>query len=268
MHVVLAAVSSSPYRNAVLQTAGQLAQLLDGKVRLAMLAQLRHVEDEAGGAVGEEAGLLEREAREVAKELGRREDYAISHETVWVRDEPLRGLVRELACADIGVVGKSLREEPGGGAAIASEVLRLKQLATKPLVIVPLQVPPIRRVLFVYTEHPESGHALSLAEPLSNKGVQITIVTLISPLGRTELLPGGVGYLETHGVPFESVEADCESCTAEGGPIGEILHLVKQEQIDLVLMGGTRRGLIGRLLWPELAREVVWNATVPVLVWY
>ena len=48
----------------------------------------------------------------------------------------------------------------------------------------------------------------------------------------------------------------------------EILQVAREHEVDLIVMGGTRRGLIGRMLWPELAREVVWNADVPVLIWY
>ncbi|MGQ9731912.1 MAG: universal stress protein, partial [Candidatus Zipacnadales bacterium] len=198
------------------------------------------------------------------EEIGRK----TPHESVWLGGPPVEEAIRELAKCDFGVVGKAFRGVPKGGAAIAPEIDQLKQSVTKPLGIVPEHVSPIRRVLFVYTEHPEAGHALCLARYLSDKNVAINLVNAISPLGRRELMGTGAGYLKLHGVPFEEVTAECENCSAEGGPAGEILHIVKQEKIDLVIMGGTRRGLLGRLLWPELAREVVWNADIPVLVWY
>ena len=47
-----------------------------------------------------------------------------------------------------------------------------------------------------------------------------------------------------------------------------VLHAAKQEDVDLIVMGGTRRGMLGRIIWPEMAHEVVWNADVPVLIWY
>jgi nucleotide-binding universal stress UspA family protein len=246
MQVILAVVGGSLYREGVLGLAEQLAELLDGKARVATL-----------GSPPEEGALPER-----------REGPGVAREAVWLGPDPIRGIVRELAQCDIGVVGRTLVAETEPGAAVGGDVLRLKELATKPLVIVPEAVRPIRRVLFVYTEHPESGHALSLAEPLSSKGVAVKLATVIPPLGRTELSGTGVEYLRAHSVPHESVEAECENCTAEGGPVGEVLFLVKQENIDLVVMGGTRRGLVGRLLWPEMAREVVWKAEVPVLIWH
>ncbi len=269
MQVIMAVVTSSPYREAVLKFSEHLAWLLDGKVRLATLAKLSPPGETPSGEAEEgEAALVERAEAKADEDFTRPDGRTVPHEEVWIGADPIRDTARELAHCDIGVVGKMLHEEPAPGATVASDVLRLKRSVTRPLVVVPQKVHRVKRALFVYTEHPEAGHALSLAEPLSQKGVEIRIATLIPPLGRTELIGTGESYLKIHGIPHEPVHAECENCPAEGGPTSVILHLVKQEQIDLVVMGGTRRGLLGRLLWPELAREVIWNADVPVLVWY
>jgi nucleotide-binding universal stress UspA family protein len=271
MQIVLAVATNSPYEDAVLQFADEFARLIDGKVRVGVVAHRDAPDDITSHpeAVPEEEELVELAEEQVEGEYeadaGRLE---APHEEVWIGGPAIRDTVRELAHCDFGVVGKGLLKEPGGGASVGSDVLRLKQASTKPLVIVPKKVGPVKRALFVYTEHPEAGHALSLAEVLARKGVKIKLVDAISPVGRTELRDTGSAYLEAHDVPFESVRAECENCTAEGGPVGEILHLVKQEDINLIVVGGTRRGVLGRLIWPELAREVVWNANVPVLVWY
>jgi len=269
MQVIMAVVTSSAYREAVLKFSEHLAWLLDGKVRLATLAKLSSPDDTSAGEPEEgEAALVERAEKQAGKDFARPDGRTVPHDEVWIGGDPIRNISRELAECDIGVVGRTLEAEVAPGASVGSDVLRLKQVVTKPLVIVPEAVRPVKRVLFVYTEHPESGHALSLAEPLSQKGVAVKLTTVIPPLGRTELWGTGVEYLKAHNVPHEAVEAECENCTAEGGPVGEILFLVKQESIDLIVMGGTRRGLVGRLLWPEMAREVVWNAEVPVLIWH
>jgi len=269
MQVIMAVVTSSPYRAAVLKFSEHLAWLLDGKVRLAMLAQLPDDDAAPPGESDEgEPALVARIGEETKEDFARPDGRTVPHEEVWVGGDPVRDTARELAHCDIGVVGKVLRDEPAPGATVAGDVLHLKQSVTRPLVIVPETVHRVKRALFVYTEHPEAGHALSLAEPLSKKGVEIRIATLIPPLGRTDLLGTGEGYLKSHDIPYEPVHAECEDCPAEGGPVSIVLHLIKQEQIDLVVMGGTRRGLLGRLLWPEMAREVVWNAEVPVLIWY
>ena len=91
------------------------------------------------------------------------------------------------------------------------------------------------------------------------------------PLGRVELEGTGNAYLEEHRVSHKTVKYDCSKCDAEGGgagPVGDVLNLVGQENIDLVVMGGTRRGYFGRMLWPEMAYEVAWNIEVPLLIWY
>jgi nucleotide-binding universal stress UspA family protein len=89
--------------------------------------------------------------------------------------------------------------------------------------------------------------------------------------GRVELEGTGEGYLEEHRVSHKRVKYDCGKCEVEGaasGPVGDILHLVDQEQIDLVVMGGTRRGYRGRVLWPEMAYGAAGNIKVPLLIWY
>jgi len=271
MQVILAVVTDSPYRGAVLAFGDDLARLLDGD--LWTLTLTRRPSSDETEALAEAEGLGESAEAEaealVGDEVGSGDTEARPmHRVIRAAGAPIEAAVRGLAHCDLGVVGKALHGEPAGGAGIGPDVERLKRLSTKPLVIVPQEARPIQRALFVYTEHPEAGHALSLAQPLSQRGVAIKLVTLIPPLGRTELLGAGAGYLRGHQVPFDTLQADCAHCREEGGPVAEVLHHAKQESVDLVVMGGTRRGLVGRLLWPEMAHEVVWNAHVPVLIWY
>lgn len=271
MHVILGIITDSPYRESIRTFAHYFADLLDGKVRLATLGQ--RCSDPAEvclpETLEEQEALLERvETDEEAAFRRDDEGRRTPVEGVWLGGSPIEECVRELARCDFGVVGKALQGEPKGGRGIGPEVEELKQSVTKPLVIVPREVRPIRTALFAYTEHPEAGHALSLATPLSQKDVGIRLVTAIEPLGRTELTSAGGGYLEQHDVPFESVDMDCEGCQAMGGPAHEVLQVAAQEDVDLIVVGGTRRGMLGRIIWPEMAHEVVWNANVPVLIWY
>jgi len=271
MQVILAVVTDSPYRGAVLAFGDDLARLVDGD--LWTLTLTRRPSPDETEALAQVEGLGESADEEAAalvpEGIGSGETEARPlHRVIRAAGAPIEAALRGLAHCDFGVVGKGLHAEPTGGAGIGPDVERLKGLSTKPLAIVPQEVRPIQRALFVYTEHPESGHALSLALPLAQKGVAIELVTLIPSLGRTELLGTGAGYLKAHNVPFDTLDADCANCREDGGPVGEVLHHAKQENVDLVVMGGTRRGLVGRLLWPEMAREVVWNAHVPVLIWY
>jgi nucleotide-binding universal stress UspA family protein len=263
MQVILGIMTDSPYREGIEKFADQFADLVGGRVRLATLGQRCSEETETCVVESpqEEEALLER-TRAEAKAGFARDDTGPTTpvESIWLGGPPIEECVREMARCDFGVVGKTLRGEPQGGRGIGPEVEELKQSCTKPLVIVPREVRPLRTALFVYTEHPEAGHALSLARPLSEKGVAIHLVSAISPLGRTEFVGTGAGYLDQHRVPFQVV--------ATGGPAGEVLQAARQEDVDLIVMGGTRRGMLGRIIWPEMAYEVVWNADMPVLIWY
>jgi nucleotide-binding universal stress UspA family protein len=264
MDVVLAVMTNSPYRDSVAQFADEFAASIKGRVRVLAPGQVH-----AGGEKNQEQ-LLDRAAADAEQEVEAFDpDMLVSGE--WLVGPPVKACVREMAQCDFGVVGKTLEGELPGGQSLGRQVIELERTCTKPLIIVPEKVRPLRNVLFVYTNHPEAGHALSLALPLSEGGKRIFLFVATPALGRVELEGTGSAYLEEHRVSHETVEYDCSKCDAEGGgtgPIADILHLVEQEGIDLVVMGGTRRHFLGRMLWPEMAYEVAWNIEVPLLIWY
>ena len=271
MHVVLGIITDSPYRQAIERFAEQFADLLDGRVKLATLGQRLRSDTRTESPLSEddEEGLLERRDADAVEEFRQADRGPETQvEGQWLGGDPVDEAVRALAHCDFGVVGKGLTGEPTGGAALGGEVSELKQQCTKPLAIVPKEVGPIRDVLFVYTEHPEAGHALYLAKPLAEKGCSIYLTSAVSPFGERRLVGGGAGYLTEHGVPFEEVALECDECAAAAGPAAQILQIAREHGADLIVMGGTRRGFLGQLLWPEMAREVAWNAQVPVLIWY
>jgi nucleotide-binding universal stress UspA family protein len=271
MYIVLAVATENPYREAVESFAGNLAELMGGCVRLAALTGRP---EQANGltaeTIPEDTGaLVERMEDATAAELKNEEQGSGPPEEVEVvAGPPVEECVRELAACDLGVVGKTMEGELAYGRTLGPDVEKLKRRVTKPLVIVPETVRPIRKALFVYTDHPESSHALELARPLSAADVQVHLLTTIPPLGRSELMGTGAAYLRAHDIRFTAVDLDCAHCQAEGGPVTEVLHAARQEAVDLIVMGGTHRGLVGRLLWPEMAHDVAWNADLPVLIWY
>jgi nucleotide-binding universal stress UspA family protein len=264
MDVVLAVMTNSPYRDSVAQFAEEFAASINGRIRVLAPGQVH-----AGGEKNQEQ-LLDRAEAEAEKEVETFDpDMLVGGE--WLVGPPVRACVREMAQCDFGVVGRTLWGELPASQNLGWQVVQLKRSCTKPLIIVPQEVRPLHNVLFVYTNHPEAGHALSLARPMSEGGKGIFLFVATPLLGRAELEGTGHAYLEEHRIAHKTVQYDCSKCDVEGGgagPIGDILNLVEQENIDLVVMGGTRRGLWGRMLWPEMAYEIAWNIKVPLLIWY
>jgi nucleotide-binding universal stress UspA family protein len=272
MDVVLAVLTSSPYRDSVTRFADDFADSIKGRVRVAAPVQVGAVADAPTATIGAEAlePLLDRVEAEAEHDV-----EAIAPQMLvngeWLIGPLVRECVRAMARCDFGVVGRTLGGELPEGQTLGRQVVELKRSCTRPLIIVPREVRPLRTALFVYTNHPEAGHALSLAQPLSATGKNIRLFVATPELGRSELEGAGSAYLEEHGVPHRTVKYDCSRCDVEGGgagPAGDILRLVDQEDIDLVVMGGTRRGFFGQMLWPEMAYEVAYNINVPLLIWY
>jgi nucleotide-binding universal stress UspA family protein len=272
MDVVLAVLTSSPYRDSVAKFADDFAASIQGRVRVLAPA---HVSDPAEVPLpatdGDDADrLLERATFDAERDVA-----LLSPGTrvtgEWALGPPVVECVREMAQCDFGVVGRTLAGPLPGGQTLGRRVIQLKRACTKPLAIVPEAVRPLRNALFVYTNHPESGHALSLARPLSEAGKTILVFEATPRLGRIELEGTASAYLREHHVSHETVKYDCSKCDVEGGaggPVGDLLNLVDQKNVDLVVMGGTRRGFFGSLLWPEMAYEVAQNIKVPLLIWY
>lgn len=272
MYVVMAVVSESPYRESVQALADNYTDLVGGTVRLIVPASVEEGEVELleEGPAEDAEALVERAEEETEAEFEHIErGPETPQEAQAVLGPTVEECIRELAACDLGVVGKTMEPELPGGRGLGRDVEKLKQAGTKPLVIVSETVRPIRRALFVYTDHTEAGHALELAGPLSAAGVAVHLLSLIPPLGRSELVGTGAAYLEAHDITFTRADLDCAGFhAAEGGPASEILECAEEETADLIVMGGTRRGALGRLLWPELAHEVAWSADLPVLIWY
>jgi nucleotide-binding universal stress UspA family protein len=252
MDVVLAVMTNSPYRHSVAQFADDFAQSIQGRVRVLAPAQVRAPSDDSPAVTNGEPQepLLDRAESDAELEIERiAPDVLVSGE--WLVGPPVADCVREMARCDFGVVGRTLQEELPPGQTLGRRIVQLKRACTKPLAIVPLEVRPLRNVLFVYTNHPEAGHALSLARPLSESGKSIALFEATPQLGRVELEGSGDAYLNEHRISHKTVKYDCSKCAVEGGgagPVGDVLHLVEQEEIDLVVMGGTRHGFLGRML--------------------
>lgn len=272
MYIVLGIVGKSPYRASVENLAQDVAGLMSGSVRLAVPMPLQEGEVAAPSGPAEEGvEALVARVEEEASGGGAKTEAEAPREVRALHGEVLRQCIRELAGCDLGVVGKTLNGELPSGQGLGRDVARLKRGATKPLVIVPETVRPVRKALFVHTDHSEAGHALELAPRLARAGVTVRLLTAIAPTGRSELAGTAAAYLEAHGVEYTRDGATCPECYHHddaGGPVAEVLHTAEEEDVDLIVMGGTHRGLLGRLLWPEMAYDVVWNAGVPVLVWY
>ena len=272
MDVVLAVMTDSPYRSSVAKFAEDFAGRIKGRVQVLSPAQLAGHRGEMSSHTNADDRHLDTAELDAEHEVERFAGNAAPPiEGHWVLGPPVKECVKGMAECDFGVVGKTLIGKLPAGQGLGHQVVQLKRSCTKPLVIVPEEVRPIRKVLFVYTDHPEAGHALALAPPLSESGTEIILFAAIPSLGREELRGTGSAYLQQHRVSHRTVESDFSDCAADGGgagPVGQVLHLVHQEDIDLVLMGGTRRGYVSRMMWPEMAYEVAWNIQVPLLIWY
>jgi hypothetical protein len=156
--VVLAVTTSSPYRNSVAKFADEFAASIGGEVRALSPAQAHASIGIFGPGTVEDAQeqRLNRAESDAEQEVGAFDtDMLVCGE--WLLGPPVQECAREMARSDFGVVGRTLAGELPGGRSLGNQVIQLERSRTKPLVIVPREVRPLRNVVFVYTNHPEAG---------------------------------------------------------------------------------------------------------------
>lgn len=110
------------------------------------------------------------------------------------------------------------------------------------------------RITFVYVVD------IKLAEDLSfslHKSVQ---------LAQEELVNKGKQYLNYLGRLAENERLECNLITRYGIPYIEIDKLVREKQVDLIIIGQTSRHGPRRMLIGSVAQRVIENASCPVLI--
>ncbi len=130
----------------------------------------------------------------------------------------------------------------------------------------------------------ESEQLLSLIHQMMQEPEQFVLVHVQQPEGHTLQRGSGMAALSHHNAGHDQAKnpeqimsfykreletsghADVTTRMRTGSPSIEILKAAREEGVDLIIMGHSRRSQLQRLISGNVTKEVERNASVPVLV--
>jgi len=205
--------------------------------------------------------LFESLANQKGFALSRKPRLGVSRLALWEEmvGTPTRVFSIVGPLADMIVMSRP--EKKGRGKSRAFLLAALMQ-AGQPVMVVPAKWkgPIGTRVLIAWNQSPEAAIAVSACRGILRAAEQTTIVSC-----GPEDLPGPkaaylVQYLQHLGVKASRIATPGRDVNAE------IEHTYKQQQADLLLMGGYSRGRSRELIFGGVTEHMLFHASIPVLV--
>ena len=175
-------------------------------------------------------------------------------------------LAREGRAADLIVVGPATGEA-GGDEALLAEAAFMD--TGRPALVVPADwsgtLPPTR-ALIAWDGSREAARAVGDAVPLLQKATEVTVLVVdahaAGPRFGDQPGTGLAAYLTRHGVNSHVKQVD----SIAGGPGPTILAQAREEQADLLVMGGYGHSRIREMLFGGTTRHILDHTTATVLL--
>jgi nucleotide-binding universal stress UspA family protein len=130
--------------------------------------------------------------------------------------------------------------------------------SARPILAVPGEATSLDRILLAYDGSPKSKEALFVATYLSEKWKASLKVLTLSGARASLIQAEARSYLELHEVRAEFV--------IKNGPQETILKVIKEDRIDLVLLGGYSGTTLKELLFGSMVNLLLRRADCPVLI--
>ena len=177
-------------------------------------------------------------------------------------------IIRHAHYCDLLIVGQA-SQEPAGTGIPADLPERLVQWAGRPVLVVPYAgtfASVGRHVLVAWKAGRESTRAVNDALPFLKQAQQVDVLAINSPETYGDNGKGPCAdiceHLDRHGV-----RARAEIMTVSGTPVGDaLLNRVCEEGIDLLVMGAYAHTPQGKMVLGSVARHLLRQMTVPVMM--
>lgn len=140
-------------------------------------------------------------------------------------------------------------------------LIRLISEGVRPILAVPKEYRPIRKVLVAYNGSMESAKALKRFVQMNlwpDVAMQIVCFDM-TPQQSETLLADASSYCRSHGLAAQTQHVD-------GGPRDRLLEYAQQGEADLIVLGSTSRARIFRRLLGDTTLHCLRNADVPLFL--
>lgn len=276
MKSFLVSVDGSEYSAGAVAHAAALARREECRLTLLYVIDIISLEGpflaDLSGSIGVTPFLdFQRQIRGAMEEKG---TLVLESHAASLRDEGLecvtkietgvvsRVISQEAMEHDAIVIGRRGEHASWKGFLLGSVVEEVVRGCSKPVLVTPLHIRPLRKVLVAYdgsrTANRALGVAASLAEGLS-LSVSLVVVSSDNRAGHG-LLAEAEAFLEPHGVTAGKI--------LESGPAVEgILAVAKRDDFDMIIMGAYGHSRIRELLLGSTTDGILRKATIPVLLY-
>jgi nucleotide-binding universal stress UspA family protein/uncharacterized ParB-like nuclease family protein len=180
----------------------------------------------------------------------------VSAEWVSESGNPLETIAKRSSLADLVVLSKGYWSDQATSRELETGVGEVVSISSCPILIVPDEFRPLRRMLLAYDDTAKAREALFVATYLAECWqVSLAIATIMESKGDgQEATAYARRYLEMH-------EVNGTFVSAHGQPGDTLLQMAADHDVDMVIMGSHGDGrmggrAVGRTLWQVLQQSV------------
>lgn len=269
---ILVGLGDLPHTRSAATAAIQIAQSVGGELTGVTLFDPNQLESSGPVPIGGGAYAKELEesrvqtATEVIAAATRAfvtscQQAQVPHAVVHERGDPLTLLCEHVRYHDLIVCGQRGLFQHGVIDEPTDQLVKLVQAAVRPLLAVPEQEHPIKRVLIAYSGSVESAKTMKRFVQFGlYRDAALRIVTFQEDAAAGEtLLEHAAAYCRAHGLDPET------ECVADA-PQKQLLPYAEARQCDLVVLGNSSRNLLLRRLFGETALHTMRNADRPLFL--
>lgn len=216
------------------------------------------------GVTGATGDLLRQRYEKAAADIaaaselfaGRCRAAGVSHRLSDRAGDPFDIVADLIRYHDIGVFGLRGLFEHGVVPEPRDAIERLVSDGVRPILAVPEDYRPIRRVLVAYSGSLESAKTF---KHFVHSGLYPDAVVRIVHFGEgpSSLLEDAAGFFESHGRTVETDHAD-------GDPEQRLIPYAREWQADLVVLGNSARNLLVRRIFGETALKLLRESPLPL----
>ena len=175
--------------------------------------------------------------------------------------EPLDCLQKAARYQDIVFAGRTSLFEHGVIEEPPSALIELIQGGVRPIVTVPAEYRPIRKVIVAYSGSMGSARTMrqfAVLRPWPDAKVQIVVFDKKEDESKS-LLTDAVAYYEAHGI-------DVEGAYVPDPPLHSLLPYAAKWDADMIVMGNSARRYLLRKVFGETMLHAVKNSEIPLFL--
>lgn len=179
-----------------------------------------------------------------------------------VDGETPRVITQQAAWQDLITINLAFRPGPNPLSRLTHGFRIIMQRSPRPVLVVPQSTTMVNHAMLAYDGTPGAREALYVAVYIAARwGTRLTILSVDKPSKKTRKSPSKEAgtYARNHGINAQIITSDL--------PVSQgILQAARQEQVDLIIMGGFSSPPLRGILLDTIADQLLRESQIPLLL--